>query len=92
MNNLMNCDICGESCIKENWDAGTVDEMYVAEHADLKATWGYWSRNKDCQKHHCRMCEGCYDKVRDFILKELKGKIRGKGYLINEDEFEVESK
>jgi|SRR5262252_2397990 len=63
------CDICGDSCNASD------DGRYEAhEWALLNARWGYHSR-KDMQTHECHMCEGCYDRVWEFI-ETLGGKVR----------------
>ncbi len=59
------CDICNKSCS---------DKCLGSEYATLYANWGYGS-NKDGESHLCHICESCYDKVRNFIEKELGGKI-----------------
>lgn len=64
------CDICHKSCAK---DEGRDNS---SEYAALSAHWGYWSDGKDLSKHECHMCEGCFEKVKNFIEKELKGTVR----------------
>lgn len=61
------CDICGKSCKKE----------CGFEYASLESVdgWGYDSR-KDGEVHEADICEECYDKIREYIEKVLKGKIR----------------
>jgi hypothetical protein len=59
------CDICKKSCKKDP----------SIEFAELKAHWGFYSNNKDMEKHECDMCEECYEKVNKFI-ESLGGKIR----------------
>lgn len=66
------CDICECSC--------RVEKCY--EYATLFAHWGYWSNNKDMTEHECHMCEKCYEKVKEFIEKTLKGQVRIEEYLI----------
>ncbi len=66
------CDICNNPCFKEEGHL----HADSSEYATLRAEWGYWSDNKDLTIHECHMCEACYDKVRGFIERELKGKIR----------------
>lgn len=65
------CDICNQPCFKVD----DPDRADSSEYALLRGEWGYWS-NKDCQVHECHMCEACYDKVREFIEQQLKGKVR----------------
>ena len=62
------CDICGKSCT-------TVEVCGNIEFATLSAKWGYDTR-KDLKEHECHMCEDCFDKIKDFIENQLKGKIR----------------
>lgn len=59
------CDVCGKSC---------TESLGGPEYATLKAHWGYES-NKDLEEHECHLCEGCYDKVKDFIEQTLNGKV-----------------
>ncbi len=67
------CDICGLACFKVDGPM----HMDSSEYATLWAEWGYWSEgNKNGAVHECHMCEGCYEKVRTFIERELKGKVR----------------
>ena len=65
------CDICGQPCFGEV----EPDREGTSEYAMLRAEWGYWS-GKDGSVHECHMCETCYDKVRVFIERDLKGKVR----------------
>jgi len=66
------CDICGQSCYKEDGP----NRIHSTEYALLRADWGYWSDDKDGSVHECHMCETCYNKVRNFIEGELKGTVR----------------
>ena len=62
----MKCDVCGKPCL---------DPMGLAnEYATLHASWGCGS-SKDFEDHECRICEPCYDKIKELIEK-LGGKIR----------------
>ena len=69
------CDICGNSC-KDSEDKNL-------EYAEIYIPGGGWGfdSGKDGENHICHMCEGCYDKVRNFIENELGGKIRVDCYL-----------
>ena len=66
------CDICGKPCFMEDGP----NRSASTEHATLRAEWGFWSTNKDGTVHECHMCEGCFERVREFIEGELKGKVR----------------
>ena len=66
------CDICNKPCFKEDGQ-NCADS---SEYATLWAEWGYWSDGKDLTLHECHMCEACYEKVRTFIERDLKGKVR----------------
>ena len=59
------CDVCNQSCTTG----------YSAEYATLEARWGFDS-SKDGEIHICHFCENCYNKVAEFIKKELNGKIQ----------------
>jgi len=49
------CDSCGES---------TRDSLGINfEYAEIKATWGYGSNNKDGEEHQSFLCEKCYEKM-----------------------------
>lgn len=65
------CDVCRNPCFKE---AGE-QRLLSTEYATLSAEWGFWS-NDDCTYHECHLCESCYERVRQFIEKELGGKVR----------------
>ena len=69
------CDICSKSC-KDSEDMN----LEYAEIHIPGGGWGYDS-GKDGEDHKCQMCEGCYDKVRNFIENDLGGKIRVDRYL-----------
>jgi hypothetical protein len=61
------CDICDKSCYHENG--------YTPEYVCIDQSWGY-SSNKDGTRTQCDICESCFDKVKDFIVNTLKGKVR----------------
>ena len=65
------CDICGKSCRDE------MDMNY--EMISLQGSWGYSSR-RDGTTWLCDMCEGCAEKVEQFI-KSIGGKIIKTGYI-----------
>lgn len=58
------CDICNKSC-KDH-----IDNM---ESASLTAYWGYSSK-KDGQNYDLDICESCFDKTLEFLVK-LKGSV-----------------
>jgi cobalamin biosynthesis protein CobT len=62
----LDCDICGQTTKPE----GYCDQ----EYAKLTAIWGYDSKH-DGEMHSCTMCEECYQRVREFIEEQLKGKV-----------------
>lgn len=67
------CNICGLLC--DAAERGYKNPDFISnEYAILEAFWGFCSKNKDTQHHHCIMCEDCYDKVVKFI-ESLGGKI-----------------
>ena len=59
------CDICGKSC-KDNFNMNY-------EFSSLSASWGYGS-HKDGSLWGGDFCEGCSDKIKDFI-ESLGGKL-----------------
>ncbi len=60
------CDVCGKSCTPPN--------AFSEEIGHMMANWGYNS-DKDGRMEHCDLCEGCWDKVVEFI-ESLGGKVR----------------
>jgi len=67
------CDICNRSTRVSSDDADT------CEYAELKADWGFRSK-KEGEHHEVHLCEGCYDKVKEFI-ESVGGKVRIEDYL-----------
>jgi len=65
----VSCFVCGKSCLSFYGDIPIGNE-YATLHARL----GYGS-SKDSQRHTCRICETCYDKISLFITAILNGKI-----------------
>jgi hypothetical protein len=66
------CDICNKPCFMEAGPSRSAS----TECATLRAEWGYWSAGKDGTVHECHMCEACYELVRQYIERVLKGKVR----------------
>jgi len=62
------CDICNRH----------IDNM--RGYLEFKALWGYGS-SKDMTKWTAEYCEGCADKIKDFI-ESKGGKINAKSYLL----------
>lgn len=58
------CDVCKESVMTD------VDEGRVEEFGELKAKWGYGSK-EDGNTYHLDLCESCF-KVAIFALKDHK--------------------
>ena len=65
------CDICGKSCRDK------MDMNY--EMVSLAGSWGYCSQ-KDGQSWLCDMCEGCADRVKQFI-ESIGGKVSVTQYM-----------
>lgn len=68
------CDVCHHSCLKETI-CDAEEDLRMFEYATLSADWGYWSDGKDGEKHECHLCEKCYELVKEYIEKQLKGNI-----------------
>lgn len=62
------CDSCGMSC-----NADTDLSARAFEYAEINVNWGYYSNNKDCERHEIVICEACYDKM--LTLMNIKPKI-----------------
>jgi hypothetical protein len=58
------CDVCKESVMTD------VDEGRVEEFGELKAKWGYGSK-EDGNTYHLDLCASCF-KVAIFALKDHK--------------------
>ncbi len=58
------CDVCKESVMTD------VDDGQVEEFGELKAKWGYGSKEGE-NTYHLDLCESCF-KVAIFALKDHK--------------------
>lgn len=76
------CDICGKDCMvddffskKSDGDRDDKDNFKVFEGMILKADWGFYSKNKDCEKWEAVICEDCVDKHLGMInfVKKFHG-------------------
>jgi hypothetical protein len=76
------CDACGQDCYKH-----PDPKEYSTEHATFSASWGYHSDGKDGDYWESDFCEVCALKVKDFIEKEMGGKVR-----VMEDHYKREGK
>lgn len=65
------CDICNNSCFNEHGSC---------ECVTIYHSWGYYSK-KDGTIIECDICESCFEKVQDFIVNTLKGKVREDVYM-----------
>lgn len=65
------CDICGKSCRDK------MDMNY--EMVSLSGSWGYCS-HKDGTAWNCDICEGCADKIKQFI-ESIGGSVIESSYI-----------
>ena len=61
------CDICGQSCIVDEYEDNLDNICPVFEYSTLSAEWGYDSKH-DMERPLYHFCESCfYDKLIPFI-------------------------
>ena len=75
------CNACGENCLHDTGEEIFGNPVYVVEKASINALW----KNKSVdygEAHSCTLCKACYNLVKNYIEKELGGKIDIKKYTI----------
>jgi hypothetical protein len=68
------CNKCGQKIKQEAYELAlatscNVEKITQLECCPVVVHWGYWSKDKDTQKHEWELCEGCYDAlVATFVI------------------------
>jgi superfamily II helicase len=58
------CDICQNSCVSENCYDGNPEYNYLT----INGSFGYFSKNKDCESWDAHICENCVDNFLEKIV------------------------
>ena len=75
------CNVCGENCLYDTGEEIFGNSVYVAQKASINGLWK--NENADYREDHsCTLCKACYNLVKNYIEKELGGKIDIKKYTI----------
>lgn len=74
------CDICQNSCRAENCDDDVPEYSYLS----INGSFGYYSKNKDCESWDGHVCEDCVDNFLEKMVCFTKTDYMASGSSIKE--------